>query len=71
VGMCHFGWMRCSRKGITRYVGHGVKCVPKMIGFWTPHLFLRWGSPILLKHSNFHSWGGRFGWSESDRLGGG
>jgi hypothetical protein len=34
-----FGWLRGSRKGITRDVGKGIKCVPKMIWFWNPHLF--------------------------------
>jgi hypothetical protein len=33
-----FGWLRGSRKGITRDVEKGVKCVPEMIWFWEPTL---------------------------------
>jgi hypothetical protein len=35
-----FGWLRGSRKAITRDVRKGTKCVPKMVRFWNPHLFL-------------------------------
>jgi hypothetical protein len=44
VGVSLFGWMRSSRKGIPRDVWQSVKCVPEMVKFWIPHLFLRWAS---------------------------
>jgi hypothetical protein len=28
-----FRWLRGSRKGITRYVGKGIKCVPEVVRF--------------------------------------
>jgi hypothetical protein len=40
VGVSLFGWLRSSRKGITRDVKKGVKCVPEMVRFYTPHLFM-------------------------------
>jgi hypothetical protein len=50
----HFGWLRGSMKGIARDVGKGVKCVPKMVRFWKPHLFLRRGSHRFINHTIFH-----------------
>jgi hypothetical protein len=38
-----------------------------MVRFGQPHLFLRWGSWRLLKHSTL-SWDGRFRWREFDRM---
>jgi hypothetical protein len=40
-------------KGIARDVGKGVKCVPKMVRFWKPHLFLR-SSHRFINHTIFH-----------------
>ena len=71
VGVSLFGWLRSSRKGITRDVKKGVKCVPEMVRFWTPHLFLRWGSHRLHKQSISHSRGGGFRWSELNKFVGG
>jgi hypothetical protein len=65
-----FGWLRDSRKGITRDVGKGVKCVSEMVRFWNPHLFLRRGSHRLLNHSISHR-GDRLRWGDSDKLGSG
>jgi hypothetical protein len=64
-----FRWLRGSRKGTTRNVVKGVKCVPEMVRFWSSHLFLWRGSHRLLNHSIFHSRGGIFRWSELDKLG--
>jgi hypothetical protein len=41
VGVGLFGWLRHSGKGITRDVYQSIKCVPEMVWFGTPHLFLR------------------------------
>jgi hypothetical protein len=49
----------------------GVKCVPEIVRFRTPHLFLRWGSHMLYGHSISHNRGGSFGWSELDKFRGG
>jgi hypothetical protein len=49
-----FGWLRSSRKGITRDVGKGIKCLPKVVRFWNPHLFVRRGSHRLLNHTISH-----------------
>jgi hypothetical protein len=49
-----FGWLRDSRKGIARDVGKGVKCVPKMIRLWKPHLFLRRSSHRFINHTISH-----------------
>jgi hypothetical protein len=57
------------RKGITRDVRKGIKCVPEVIRFWNPHLFLRRGSHRLLNHTISHSRGGNFRWSELDKFG--
>jgi hypothetical protein len=56
-----FGWLRGSRKVITKDVGKGFKCVPEMVRFWNPHLFLRRGSHRLLNHSVSHT-GDRLRW---------
>jgi hypothetical protein len=32
----------------------GIKCVPEMVRFWGPHLFLRRSSHRLLNHSISH-----------------
>jgi hypothetical protein len=71
VGFRIFGWLKGSRKRITIDVGKSVKCVPKVVMFWAPHLFLRRGSHMLLNQSVFHSRGGSFRWSEFDKFGGG
>jgi hypothetical protein len=65
-----FGCLRSSRKGITRDVGKGVKCVPKMVRFFNSHLFLRKGSHRLLNHTNSHR-GGRLRWGDFYKLGSG
>jgi hypothetical protein len=57
--------------GNNRDVGKGVKCVPGMVKFWTPYLFLRRGSHRLLNHSIFHSRDDNFRWSELDNFWGG
>ena len=49
-----FRWLRGSRKGTTRNVVKGVKCVPEMVRFWSSHLFLRRGCHRLLNHSISH-----------------
>ena len=56
-----FGWVRGSRKGIDRDVRKGVKCVPEMVRFWNPHLFLRRISNKLLNHTISHK-GDRLRW---------
>jgi hypothetical protein len=65
-----FGWLRGSRRGITRDVEKGVKCVPVMVRCWKPHLFLRRGSQWLLNHTVSHR-GDRLRWSDSNKLGSG
>jgi hypothetical protein len=55
IGMGHLGWLWCSRKGITRDIGQGVKWVLKIVRFMTPHLFLRCGFQWFLKHTFSHS----------------
>jgi hypothetical protein len=58
VGVCSpFRWMRGSRKGITRDVEKGVKCVPEMVRLWNPHLFMRRGPQRLLNHTISHRGG--------------
>jgi hypothetical protein len=49
-----FGRLKVSRKGITRDVWKGVKCVPEKVRFWNPQLFLRRGSHRLLNHTISH-----------------
>jgi hypothetical protein len=56
-----FGWLRGSRKGITRDIGKGIKYVPEVVMFWNPHLFLRRGSHRLLNHIISHR-GDRLRW---------
>jgi hypothetical protein len=68
VGVGLFGWLSCSRNGITTDIRQSVKWVPEMVGFVTPHLFLKWGSHRLHKHSISHNEGDRFGWSDFDTL---
>jgi hypothetical protein len=34
-----FGWLRSSKKGVTRDARNGVKCVPERVSFLNPHLF--------------------------------
>jgi hypothetical protein len=65
-----FGWLRGSRRGITRDVGKGAKCVPEMIMFWKPHLFLRRGSHGLLNHT-VSQMGDRLRRGDFDKLGSG
>jgi hypothetical protein len=65
-----FGWLRGSRKGIIRVVRKGIKCVPEMVRFWNPHLFLRRVSHMLLNHTISHR-GNRLRWSGFDNLGSG
>jgi hypothetical protein len=64
-----FGWLRSSWRGDSRDVEKGVKCLMKVVRFWTPPLFLRRGSHMLLNHSIFHSMGGSFRWNELDKFG--
>jgi hypothetical protein len=54
VGFGLFGRLGCSRKGITRDVGKGVKCVPEMVRFWNPHLFLTRGLSQAPQSLHFH-----------------
>jgi hypothetical protein len=49
-----FGWLRGSRKGIARDVRKGVKCVPEMVRFCKPHLFLRRSSHRFINHTIAH-----------------
>jgi hypothetical protein len=56
-----FGWLKSSKKGITRDVGKGVKCVPTMVRFLNPHFFLRMDSHRLLNHTISHK-GDRLKW---------
>ena len=65
-----FGWLRGSRKGIARDVGKGVKCVPKMVRFWKPHLFLRRSSHRFINHTISHR-GDRLSKGGFDKLGSG
>jgi hypothetical protein len=51
-------------------VGKGIKCVPKVVRFWNPHMFLRRGSHRLLNHIIFHR-GNRLRWGDFDKLGSG
>ena len=55
VSFRFFGWLwlRGSRKGITRDVEKGIKCVHEVVRFWNPNLFLRrglWGIDIPRVH---------------------
>jgi hypothetical protein len=59
--------MRGSSKGITRDVENGIMCVPEMVRFWNPHLFLRRGSHRLLNHTISHM-GNRLSWGDFDEL---
>jgi hypothetical protein len=61
VSFWFFGWLRGSREEITRDFGDGVKCVPEMVRFWNPHLFLRRISNKLLNHTISHK-GDRLRW---------
>jgi hypothetical protein len=70
MGLGHLGWQWCSRKEIIRDVKQSIKWDPEIVRFWTPHLFLRWAYQRLHKHSVCHNYGGGFGRSEFDRLGG-
>jgi hypothetical protein len=63
-----FGWLRDSRKGNTRHVGKGIKCVHEMIRFCNPHLFLKRGFHRLLSHTISHR-GDRLIWGYFDKLG--
>jgi hypothetical protein len=65
-----FRWLRGSRKGIARDVGKGVKCVPKMVRFWKPHLFLRRISHRFINHTISHR-GDRLSKGGFDKLGSG
>jgi hypothetical protein len=65
-----FGWLRGSRKGIARDDGKGVKCVPKMVRFWKPHLFLRRSSHRFINHTISHR-GDRLSRGGFDKLGSG
>jgi hypothetical protein len=65
-----FGWLRGSRKGIARDVRKGVKCVPKMVRFWKPHLFLRRISHRFINHTISHR-GDRLSKGGFDKLGSG
>jgi hypothetical protein len=69
LGLLVWLWLRISRKGITRDVGKGIKCVLEMIRLWNPHLFLR-GSHRLLNHTMSHR-GDRLRWDDFDKLGSG
>ena len=61
AGVGVFGWLWCSKKGITRDVRKGVKGVPEVVRIWNSHLFLRRGSHMLLNHSVSHR-GDRIRW---------
>jgi hypothetical protein len=65
-----FGWLRGSRKGITRNVGNCIKCVLEVVRFWNPHLFLRRSSHRLLNYTISHR-GERLRWGDFDELGSG
>jgi hypothetical protein len=65
-----FLWLRGSRKGITRYVGKGIKCVPEVVRFWNPHLFPRRGPHRLLNHTISHI-EDRLRWGDFHKLGSG
>jgi hypothetical protein len=39
-----FGWLRGSRKGITRDVRKGIKCVIEVVRFWNTRLFFLGGA---------------------------
>jgi hypothetical protein len=54
-------------EGDTRVVGKGVKCVPKVVRFWNPHLFLRRDSHKLLNQTISHR-GDRLRWGDFDKL---
>jgi hypothetical protein len=56
-GNSPFGRLRGSRKGINRHFRKGIKCVPEMVRFWNPHLFLRRGSHKLLDDTISHRGG--------------
>jgi hypothetical protein len=49
-------------------VEKGFKCVPEVVRFWNPHLFLRRGSHRLLDHTISHR-GDRLWWDDFDNLG--
>jgi hypothetical protein len=62
-----FGWLGFWR-GNTRDVRKGVNCVPELVKFWNPHLFLRRGSHRLLNHTLSHM-GDRLRWGDFNMLG--
>jgi hypothetical protein len=63
-----FGWLRGSRKGITRDVRKGIKCVIEVVRFRNTQLFFRRGSHRLLHHTISHR-GDRLRWCDFDKLG--
>jgi hypothetical protein len=65
-----FGCLRGYRKGITRDVRKGIKCVLEVVRIWNPHLFLRRGSHRLLNHTISHR-GDKIRWVDFDKLGSG
>ena len=48
-------------------VGKGIKCVPEVVRFLNPHLFLMRGSHRLLNQTISHR-GGRLRWDCFDKL---
>jgi hypothetical protein len=56
-----------SREGITRDVRKGIKCVPEVVRFWNPPLFLRRGSHRLLNNTFSHR-GDRLWLGDFDKL---
>jgi hypothetical protein len=70
VGFRLFGWMRDFWRANTIDIRKGVNCVPEMVRFWNPHLFLWRGSRRLLNHTIFHK-GDSLSWGDFDKLGSG
>ena len=64
----HSGWLLASRKGITRDVRKGVKCVPKMVRFRYPHLLARWSLGRFIKDAILGDRLGRLRWGDLGKL---
>jgi hypothetical protein len=58
-----FGWLRGARD-----VGKDVKCVPEMVRFWKPRLFMRRSSHRFINHTISHR-GDMLSRGDFDKLG--
>ncbi|MVG17102.1 hypothetical protein EF849_21980 [Aeromonas jandaei] len=62
------GWLLALWKGITRDIRKGVKCVPKMVRFWNPHLLARWSLGRFIKDAILGDRLGMLTWGDLGEL---